>query len=157
MKGGGAHRWSFSSAVTGQPTGCDLLQLAPLPLVRALSSNVLRLRLQARILSYLRQLAIITPYAEFSLSYTYQNKPRRAFSVEYARRSTKMPPQATEVKHHPKSVNNLLVKQIMDRNPTWAVEKCLHTEFAAVSKALAKRLVGTPCIPPPLDFCLRKT
>lgn len=53
---------------------------------------------RSRILSYMRQLAIITPYAEFTLDYTFRNKPKRAFSVKYARRAQKMPPLAKEVR-----------------------------------------------------------
>ena len=53
-----------------------------------------------------------------------------------------MPPVAKEVKHHPKSVNNLLVKQLLDRKPHHSIQQFLHTQFSCVSKALAKRIVG---------------
>ena len=48
-----------------------------------------------------------------------------------------------QVKHHPKSVNNLLVKQLLDRRPGTSLARCLHSEFACISKALSERLVGS--------------
>lgn len=53
---------------------------------------------QSRVLSYMRQLAIITPYAEFNLRYSFRGQTRRNFEVTYSRRATKMPPLATEVR-----------------------------------------------------------
>ncbi len=44
-----------------------------------------------------------------------QQNPRKSFTVLFRRRSEQMPPVAREVKHHPKSVNNLLVQQLLQQ------------------------------------------
>ena len=56
---------------------------------------------------------MITPYAQLRFRYEDEDNPKRSFSMLYRRRSEQMPPEAQEVKHHPKSVNNLLVQQLL--------------------------------------------
>jgi DNA topoisomerase VI subunit B len=98
---------------------------------------------RARILNYFQQLAVITPYAQFTLHYTqlptsislreYTNssifksggaimnsgssdevKGKNDFSYVWKRRSTQVPRPPLEVKHHPSAVNDLLLQQLMD-------------------------------------------
>lgn len=57
---------------------------------------------KARIVQYLQQLAIITPYAQFELIYENPTEPQRSMSIRYDRRSEQMPAAAREVKHHPR-------------------------------------------------------
>ena len=64
---------------------------------------------------YLQQLAIITPYAQLELEYHCHANPKKDLTAVYRRRSDQMPPLAYEVKHHPGSVNNLLVQQLIHR------------------------------------------
>ena len=73
-------------------------------------------------LQYLQQLAIITPYAQLELEYHNHANPKKDLTAVYRRRSEQMPPLAYEVKHHPGSVNNLLVQQLIHRQAThpWA-------------------------------------
>lgn len=66
-------------------------------------------------MQYLQQLAIITPYAELELEYHSHANPKKDLTAVYRRRSEQMPPLAYEVKHHPGSVNNLLVQQLIHR------------------------------------------
>lgn len=66
-------------------------------------------------LQYLQQLAIITPYAQLELEYTCHANPKKDLTAVYRRRSEQMPPVAYEVKHHPGSVNNLLIQQLIHR------------------------------------------
>ncbi|CAM9156515.1 unnamed protein product [Ectocarpus sp. 6 AP-2014] len=66
-------------------------------------------------LQYLQQLAIITPYAELELEYHSHANPKKDLTAVYRRRSEQMPPLAYEVKHHPGSVNNLLIQQLIHR------------------------------------------
>eukprot|EP00904_Undaria_pinnatifida_P002598 jgi/Undpi1/12339/HiC_scaffold_5.g02015.m1 len=68
---------------------------------------------KSRILQYLQQLAIITPYAQLELEYHCHANPKKDLTAIYRRRSEQMPPLAYEVKHHPGSVNNLLVQQLI--------------------------------------------
>ena len=64
---------------------------------------------------YLQQLAIITPYAQLELEYHNHANPKKDLTAVWDRRSGQMPPLAYEVKHHPGSVNNLLVQQLIHR------------------------------------------
>lgn len=57
---------------------------------------------KARIVQYLQQLAIITPYAQLELTYINLSEPQRNMSIRYDRRSEQMPAAAREVKHHPR-------------------------------------------------------
>lgn len=97
---------------------------------------------KSRIVQYLQQLAIITPYAKLEMTYTNVSDPKRKdMSIRYDRRSEQMPPPAQEVKHHPSSVNNLLVQQLQSRTKTKTLTKFLTNELSAVSAPLAKRLI----------------
>lgn len=97
---------------------------------------------KARIVSYLQQLAIITPYAELELTYQNFAEPQRDMRIQYDRRSEQMPSPAREVKHHPSSVNNILVQQLLERTNHDTLEKFLCKDLAAVSPALSKRLIA---------------
>ena len=70
---------------------------------------------QGRVMQYFQQLAIITPYAELDIRFSSPEQPLRSFAYQWKRRSTKMPPQAQEIRHHPASVNNLIVRRLMDQ------------------------------------------
>ena len=96
---------------------------------------------KSRIVQYLLQLAIITPYASLELHYKNLADPKKDMSIKYGRRSEQMPPPAREVKHHPSSVNNLLVQQLLDRSKSKTIVKFLTTDLSAVGPSVAKRLV----------------
>ena len=102
-------------------------------------------------MSYLTQLAIITPYARFELRYVCNSVPSRNFSVTFSRRSEQMPPAAKEIKHHPASLNDLLVKQLIDQASGLTLMKFLRTQLSSINAELASRLIGanwacaTPC------------
>lgn len=96
---------------------------------------------KARIVQYLQQLAIITPYAQLELQYQNQADSKKNMAIRYDRRSEQMPQPAREVKHHPASVNNLLVTQLLQRTKETTLTKFLCKDLSAVSPALAKRLI----------------
>lgn len=98
---------------------------------------------KARVLSYLQQLAIITPYAQLEMTYTQRSDTanRKTLSVRYDRRSEQMPPLPREIKHHPSSVNNIIVHQLMERSNHKTVVEFLSKELSSVSTNLAKRIV----------------
>ena len=96
---------------------------------------------KARIVQYLQQLAIITPYAQLELTYTNASESKRNMSIRYDRRSEQMPNPAREVKHHPSSVNNLVIQQLIERTKHQTLSKFLEKELSCVSANVAKRIV----------------
>ncbi|GAX26654.1 hypothetical protein FisN_2Hh411 [Fistulifera solaris] len=97
---------------------------------------------RSRIVQYIQQLAIITPYAYLQLDYENISEPQRNLQLQYQRRSEQMPPPAATVKHHPSSVNNIIVQQLIQMTRAKTLVKFLSTELASVSPAMAKRLIG---------------
>lgn len=97
---------------------------------------------RSRIVQYIQQLAIITPYAYLQLDYENVSEPQRNLQLQYQRRSEQMPPPAATVKHHPSSVNNIIVQQLIQMTRTKTLVKFLSTELASVSPVMAKRLIG---------------
>jgi len=61
---------------------------------------------KSRVVQYLQQLAIITPYARLEMSYTNRSDEKKGMNLRFERRSEQMPAQAREVKHHPSSVSS---------------------------------------------------
>ena len=60
------------------------------------------------------QLAVITPYASFSFDFVPGTGSKiTKVSLSYPRTSDNMPPLSKHVKHHPSSVNNLLIQQLL--------------------------------------------
>mmetsp|Transcript_16092 Transcript_16092/g.30402 ORF Transcript_16092/g.30402 Transcript_16092/m.30402 type:complete len:695 (-) Transcript_16092:2839-4923(-) len=97
---------------------------------------------KSRILQYLQQLAIITPYAKFELQYSNVSNEKRNMTIRYDRRSEQMPPPAREVKHHPSSVNNLLVQQLLDKSNCNTLLKFLCEDLSGISPSIAKRIIA---------------
>lgn len=100
---------------------------------------------KSRILTYLQQLAIITPYAEFELTYSQRSdnsaSNRKELNVRYDRRSEQMPPLPSEIKHHPSSINNVIIQQLLERSNHKTVVDFLCKELSGVSPSVAKRIV----------------
>ena len=94
---------------------------------------------------YFSSLAVITPYADLSFQYidtSQKEKKRNPLSMIFQRRSDKIPPIPAEVKHHPESVNNIIVQQLLDRvNGNMTVMKFLRTEFQCITGPMSKKLV----------------
>jgi DNA topoisomerase VI subunit B len=99
---------------------------------------------RSRVLQYLQQLAIITPYAALSLTYTSSDDGDRRKDVEllYQRRSDQMPDMPGTVKHHPASVNNIIIQQLVQYTKTKTLLSFLTKELQAISAPLAKRLIA---------------
>jgi DNA topoisomerase-6 subunit B len=105
---------------------------------------------RARVLQYVRQLSIITPYADFSFAFVASPhaiatgaSSRSSFELRFDRRSDQVPTPPTTVKHHPSSVNLVVVRQALSSvSPRTTLAKFLETEFSSISKTLAVRLVG---------------
>jgi len=103
---------------------------------------------KSRIVQYLHQLAIITPYGQFELKYNDLSpikeggkKSGRHISIRYDRRSEQMPAPAKEVKYHPSSVNNLVVTRLLEMTKCKTLSKFLSFELSGISPALAKKII----------------
>lgn len=97
---------------------------------------------KSRIVQYLQQLAIITPYAKFEMHYSNLNDAKKDMVIRYDPRSEQMPAPAREVKHHPSSVNNLLIQQLLDRSKSKTLLKFLCDDLSGVSPSIAKRVIA---------------
>jgi DNA topoisomerase-6 subunit B len=97
-------------------------------------------RIKHKILSYMRQLAIITPYADFVLRFTDRENLKKSFVVQFSRRTDQIPPQPQVVKHHPSAVDNLLVETLLKQTSQKSISKFLSTEFSNVSSAVANEI-----------------
>ena len=95
---------------------------------------------KSRVTTYLHQLAIITPYAKLSLQYVNNSDSKKDMSLVYQRRSEQMPPLAKEVKHHPSSVNNLLIQQLIHKSTVTNFVKFLSTSLSAITPSIATSL-----------------
>ncbi|CBJ26118.1 DNA topoisomerase VI subunit B-like protein Topoisomerase 6 subunit B [Ectocarpus siliculosus] len=97
---------------------------------------------KSRVLQYLQQLAIITPYAELELEYHSHANPKKDLTAVYRRRSEQMPPLAYEVKHHPGSVNNLLVQQLIHRTKCKDLVGFLMKDLSSIDRPLSERIIA---------------
>lgn len=105
---------------------------------------------RSRVMHYFQQLAVITPYAQFGLHYKNSCDTGRGkgdFSYVWHRRSNQIPPLPMEVKHHPSSVNDLLVQQLMDQAKAKAstsnIVGFLTSQFQCIDRPLAVKIVNS--------------
>ena len=98
------------------------------------------------IVRYMRQMAVITPYARFKLS-VHTAGDARTLAVEYARRSEEMPREPTTIKHHPASVHVELLGSLLAESKEKLLAKFLSKEFSCVSSALAAKLLAELRLP----------
>ena len=96
---------------------------------------------KSRVVQYLQQLAIITPYAKLEMSYSNRSDEKKAFNLQFDRRSEQMPAQAREVKHHPSSVNNLLIQQLLERTRSTTLLKFLTSDLSGITNTVGKKLI----------------
>lgn len=95
---------------------------------------------KSRIVQYLQQLAIITPYA--SLSLEYFKKGVINLQIQYDRRSEQMPPAAQTTRPHPFAVNNLVLEHLLQQTRTTTLKTFLTKELSCVTSALAHNVVN---------------
>ncbi|KAL0223949.1 hypothetical protein P9112_003339 [Eukaryota sp. TZLM1-RC] len=95
---------------------------------------------RARVVNYMRQLAIITPHAQFSLQYVPGSAGSSAFSAKFKRRSDVIPPPPGIVQHHPRSVNLVLVKQLIQDSKNKTLGKFLQNDFQCVNTVLSGQI-----------------
>lgn len=66
----------------------------------------------------------------------------RCFKMEFARRSDHMPPPSKTIKHHPSSVNNYIIKSIIEQSNCKTLYRLLTQEFCYISPTMALRIIS---------------
>ena len=98
-----------------------------------------------KVLSYLRQLAIVTPYAQFHFKYVSAGGDARGnVDAMFRRRTEVMPAPPTTTKHHPSAANEdqLLIKTLLAQTKEKTLQAFLHKEFTSINREHAGRLVA---------------
>ncbi len=97
-----------------------------------------------RVVNYMRQMAVITPYASLNLRFEGAGDAGKAGEWGFSRRTDAMPRPPLAIKHHPSAVNLHVVKQliaaVVDRGRKCTLLQFLSTEFSSITRALATRL-----------------
>ncbi|XP_021894108.1 DNA topoisomerase 6 subunit B isoform X2 [Carica papaya] len=96
---------------------------------------------RSKILHYMRQMAVITPYAQFLFRFV-SDAPDKNITISFARRTDVMPPVPAETKHHPSSVDLLLIKRLIEETSKQNLLQFLQHEFIKIRKSYAERLIG---------------
>ncbi|KAG7673745.1 hypothetical protein Ndes2437B_g01910 [Nannochloris sp. 'desiccata'] len=95
---------------------------------------------RSKVLKYLQQIAVITPYARFGFHYRAEEE-KCSFDVNFARRTDAMPPAPKATKHHPSSADLEILKRLAASTPAPTLSAFLCREFACVSRDLAGRII----------------
>jgi len=97
---------------------------------------------RSKILKYLRQIAVITPYARFTFAYKPEDeRAGGSLDVEFKRRTTIMPSPPRETRHHPRSVDLELVRRLLHSSSKGTILQFLQSSFVCVDRTLACRLI----------------
>jgi len=98
------------------------------------------------VLSYLRQLAIVTPYAQLRFRFmtcAATTSSSKDIDIVFRRRTDIMPALASVTKHHPTAAkeNILLIKDLLSQTREKTLCNFLHKEFTCINKELSNRLI----------------
>ncbi|KAH7436658.1 hypothetical protein KP509_05G029900 [Ceratopteris richardii] len=96
---------------------------------------------RSKIISYMRQMAVITPYAEFLFKYVTESQDKN-MTIRFRRRTDVMPPAPAETKYHPSAVDLLLIKRLIAETSKQTLVQFLQHDFTSISKSHAERLIG---------------
>ncbi|OVA06658.1 Histidine kinase-like ATPase [Macleaya cordata] len=96
---------------------------------------------RSKILHYMRQMAVITPYAQFLFKFVSDVADKNV-TIRFARRTDVMPPVPIETKHHPSAVDLLLIKRLITETSKQTLLQFLQHEFVNIGKSFAERLIG---------------
>ncbi|XP_052187811.1 DNA topoisomerase 6 subunit B [Diospyros lotus] len=94
-----------------------------------------------KILHYMRQMAVITPYAQFTFKFVSDALDKNV-TIRFARRTDIMPPVPPETKYHPSAVDLLLIKRLIAETSKQNLLQFLQHEFVNIGKSYAERLIG---------------
>ncbi|WOH08774.1 hypothetical protein DCAR_0728222 [Daucus carota subsp. sativus] len=96
---------------------------------------------RSKILHYMRQLAVITPYAQFLFNFVSDASDKNV-SIRFSRRTDIMPAVPLETKFHPSAVDLLLIKRLITETSKQNLLQFLQHEFVNIGRAFAERLIG---------------
>ncbi|GMH10304.1 hypothetical protein Nepgr_012145 [Nepenthes gracilis] len=96
---------------------------------------------RSKILHYMRQMAVITPYAQFLFKFVSESSDKDV-TIRFARRTDIMPPVPIETKYHPSAVDLLLIKRLIGETSKQNLSQFLQHEFVNIGKSYAERLIG---------------
>jgi DNA topoisomerase-6 subunit B len=96
---------------------------------------------RSRVLQYFQQLAVITPYAHFSLEFEAAKDVKKNFTAEFVHRSDQMPPIAGVVLPHPKSVNNITLSSLIALSTSPTLNHFLGHDLSSLSPKLIKDIL----------------
>ncbi|MEW5305936.1 MAG: hypothetical protein WDW36_008446 [Sanguina aurantia] len=96
---------------------------------------------RSKIIKYLRQIAVITPYAQFAFSYKSEDD-KGNLKLLFRRRTDIMPEPPRVTKHHPSSVDLELIKRLIACSTAATLLAFLRKDFDSIGQALAERLIG---------------
>ncbi|CAH9082948.1 unnamed protein product [Cuscuta epithymum] len=96
---------------------------------------------RSKILHYMRQMAVITPYAQFIFKFISET-PEKNVTIRFTRRTDVMPPVPLETKYHPSAVDILLIKRLIAETSKQTLLQFLQHEFVSIGKSHADRLIG---------------
>jgi DNA topoisomerase VI subunit B len=92
------------------------------------------------ILKYLSSMAVITPYADFTFAFTPAPEIGRTkpFTIHYSPRSDLIPPLPAEVKHHPASVDQMIVDSLKEAcDARTSLKSFLTKSFQCITSSYA--------------------
>jgi len=96
---------------------------------------------RARVLKYLRQIAVITPYAQFTLDYRSPvGEGKSDFRAAFKRRTDKMPEPPRETKHHPAAVDLETLRRVVAGTKQRTLLRMLSRDFDCITRPLAERI-----------------
>ena len=95
---------------------------------------------RAKLLRYLKLIAIITPYATFDFRYIAEDD-RNYLHQRFARRTDTMPEPPGEAKHHPSDVDLELLKKIIALTKQRKLHGFLCKEFSNINADYAGRII----------------
>ncbi|KAI7746231.1 hypothetical protein M8C21_017696, partial [Ambrosia artemisiifolia] len=96
---------------------------------------------RSKILHYMRQMAVITPYAQFMFRFV-SDTPDKTVSIRFTRRTDVMPAVPLETNYHPSAVDLLLIKRLIGETTKQNLLQFLQHEFVNIGKSHAERLIG---------------
>ena len=97
---------------------------------------------RSRVLQYFQQLAVITPYASLVVDFKCSRDDKKSFRASFERRSEQMPPIASTILPHPKSLNNITLSNMLKETKTASVSKFLTQDLSGVVSSVANTMVN---------------
>lgn len=122
---------------------CDKWQLSPLMPSSSLNSSLMLLSMS---LSFSLCVEPSQTYIIFMSLFCFLPFffffGRKNVTIKFARRTDVMPPVPLETKHHPSSVDLLLIKRLITETSKQNLLQFLQHEFVNIGKSYAERLIG---------------